>query len=31
LCLEQATQAFADEEVILGQHEPDRHGMRIRR
>ena len=29
--LEQAPDAFADEVVILCEHEPDRHGQRIRR
>jgi hypothetical protein len=31
LRLEQAPDAFADEIVVLGEHEPDRHGRRIRR
>jgi hypothetical protein len=31
LCLEQAPDAFAEEVVILGEHDADRHGRRIRR
>ena len=31
LRLEQTPDALADEVVILGEHEPDRHGQRIRR
>ena len=31
LRLEQPPDALADEVVVLGEHEPDRHGARIRR
>jgi hypothetical protein len=31
LSLEESPDAFADEIVVLREHEPDRHEMRIRR
>jgi hypothetical protein len=31
LRLEKATETFTDEEAVLGEHEADRHGPRIRR